>query len=143
MDLFINNHLSIPERELVFTASRSRGPGGQHVNKVNSRLTLHFDIQGSPSLTTTQRAKVYSSLATRINAKGIFRMDCQKHRMQSMNRTELMNRFVDYFREALVPKRFRVATRISKAVKERRLDQKKHQGRMKKSRSSVMGKDES
>ncbi|GJL48883.1 alternative ribosome rescue aminoacyl-tRNA hydrolase ArfB [Candidatus Nitrospira salsa] len=142
MDLFINDHLSIPERELVFTASRSRGPGGQHVNKVNSRLTLHFDIQKSPNLTATQRAKICSLLATRITVDGVFRLDCQKHRMQSMNRAELIDRFVDHLRGALLPKRFRVPTRISKSVKERRLDQKKHQGRTKKRRSSLIERDE-
>ena len=135
MDVIINKHLSIPERELVFTASRSGGPGGQHVNKVNSRLTLHFDVQGSSNLSTTQKSHILSSLANRVTARGIFRLDCQKHRMQSMNRAELIVRFSTLLRDALTPKRYRVATRISKSVKERRLDQKKRRGQVKKKRS--------
>ena len=132
MDILISDSLSIPDRELVFTASRSRGPGGQHVNKVNSRMTLQFDIQASPNLSATQRSRIFSSLSTRINADGMLRLDCQKHRMQSMNRAELIERFVKLFRQALTPKRYRVATRISNAVKERRLDQKKRRGQIKK-----------
>ena len=142
MDIIINNALSIPERELVFTASRSRGPGGQHVNKVNSRMTLQFDVQASPSLTASQKIRIASSLATRMNANGVLRLDCQKHRMQSMNRSELIERFVDLISQALKPKRHRIATRISKGVKERRLDQKKRHGQVKKKRSFSIGMDE-
>ncbi|GJL54091.1 MAG: aminoacyl-tRNA hydrolase [Nitrospirales bacterium] len=142
MDIRINDRLSIPERELVFTASRSRGPGGQHVNKVNSRMTLHFDIQNSSYLTPTQKNVLCGSLATRVNANGIFRLDCQKHRMQSMNRAELLDRFASHIRTALLPKRFRVPTKISKAAQERRLEQKKRQGRIKKRRSPALGRDE-
>ncbi len=135
MDVVIKNNLSIPERELVFVASRSGGPGGQHVNKVNSRLTLHFDVQGSSTLSATQKSHILSSLASRITADGIFRLGCQKHRMQSMNRAELIERFSLLLQDALTPRRYRVATRISKAVKERRLDQKKRRGQVKKKRS--------
>ncbi|WP_447968194.1 alternative ribosome rescue aminoacyl-tRNA hydrolase ArfB [Nitrospira sp. M1] len=142
MDIRINDRLSIPERELVFTASRSGGPGGQHVNKVNSRMTLHFDIQNSSHLTRTQKNILWDSLSTRINATGIFRLDCQKHRMQSMNRAELIDRFATHLRTALLPKRFRVPTKISRAAKERRLDQKKRQGRIKKNRSPSLGRDD-
>ena len=62
MDIHIKNSLSISERELTFTASRSRGPGGQHVNKVNSRLTLHFNVSECPALSSTQKKQISSSL---------------------------------------------------------------------------------
>ncbi len=142
MDIFINDSLTIPERELRFTASRSCGPGGQHVNKVNSRLSLQFNVQESPSLTVMQKSRITSSLSTRITSSGILRLDCQKHRTQSMNRAELIARFVSYLKTALTPRRPRVATRISKAVKERRIDQKKRRGQIKKKRSSSLGMDE-
>ncbi len=136
MDIHIKNNLSIPERELTFTASRSSGPGGQHVNKVNSRLTLHFNVPECPALSPTQKKLLFSSLASRITTDGIFRLDCQKHRMQSMNRAELIERFSSLLRGALTPKQFRVATRISKSVKNRRLEEKKRHGQIKKKRST-------
>ncbi len=135
MDIVIKENLTIPDRELVFTASRSRGPGGQHVNKVNSRLTLHFNVQESPNLAAFQKNYIFTALASRITATGVLRLDCQKHRTQSMNRAELIERFSNLLREALTPKRYRVATRVSKSVKERRLDQKKRRGQIKEKRS--------
>ncbi|MCA9472936.1 MAG: aminoacyl-tRNA hydrolase [Nitrospirales bacterium] len=137
MNMMIKPGLLIPERALVFTASRSQGPGGQNVNKVNSRVTLHFDVVGSPFLSPAQKSRVLSVLGSRVNAEGMLRLACQKHRMQSMNRAELMDRFAHQLRQALAPKPHRVPTHASKAIKEQRLDQKKRRGQIKKNRTTV------
>ena len=137
MDMIIKKGLVIPEKALVFTASRSQGPGGQNVNKVNSRLTMHFNVRNSQYLSPAQKARLFLALKSRINVEGILRISCQQHRMQSMNRAELIDRFVALLREALMPKPHRVPTRASKAVKERRLNLKKRRGQIKKKRTTV------
>ena len=78
----ITRTVSIGDDELVFTASRSGGPGGQNVNKVNTRMTLLFDLAGSPSLTDVQKRRVSKRLATRIDKQGRLRVVSQKHRTQ-------------------------------------------------------------
>ena len=131
----INAALSIPDDELWFTASRSSGPGGQHVNKVSSRVTLHFDCGNSPSLSPTQRRRVTHRLATRINKDGLLLLRCQRQRSQRANREELVGRFVALLREALTSRRSRIATQPSSAADQRRLDQKRQRSRLKRRRS--------
>ncbi len=131
----INDALSIPNGELWFIASRSSGPGGQHVNKVNSRVTLHFDCRNSPSLSTTQRRRITHRLATRINKDGLLLLRCQIHRSQTANREELVRRFVALLREALRSRKRRIVTRPSQNAIRRRLDQKRQRGQLKRIRS--------
>jgi ribosome-associated protein len=86
MMIEINRNLSIPEHELSFTTARSGGPGGQHVNKVSSRVTLWFNVAESPSLSAFQKRRIMSRLATRINQRGELRVVAQQHRSQIANR---------------------------------------------------------
>ena len=131
----ITKTLSIPESELSFTFSRSAGPGGQHVNKVNSRVTLNFDVAGSGSLSNEQRERIRELLRTRINREGVLRVISQKHRSQHANREEATERFAELLREALRRRIPRKKTRIPKAVTERRLEEKRKLGLLKKDRS--------
>jgi ribosome-associated protein len=131
----VTKDVSIPDGEVSFAASRSSGPGGQHVNKVDSRVTLRFDIVNSESLSAEQKSRILSRLATRINKDGVLRVVSQKTRSQALNRDLAIERFVDLLHEALrlVPPRKK--TRIPKAIKERRLAVKKHRSRLKQERS--------
>jgi len=138
----INAALSIPDGELWFTASRSSGPGGQHVNKVNSRVTLHFDCRNSPSLSQTQRRRLAKKLATRITKDGLLLLRCQRHRSQAANREELVRRFGALLREALAPRKRRIGTRPSRTAVQRRLDQKRQRGRLKQHRSKSADPDD-
>jgi len=131
----ITPELSIPESELQFLASRAGGPGGQHVNKVSSRVTLRFDLWGSPSLDEAQKRRIASQLATRITKAGVLTMHARRHRSQAMNREELVGRFAELLAEALRPRRARRKTRPSRGVKKRRLDQKRRRGEQKRLRS--------
>ena len=131
----INAKLSIPAEELVFTSSRSSGPGGQNVNKVNTRITLLFDLADSPSLTAGQRAKIFEAYPTRINKNGIMRVVCQKYRHQARNRELAIDRFCDLIRKALIVKPPRKLTKTPRAVKQHRLEDKKHRGKVKQQRS--------
>jgi ribosome-associated protein len=138
----ISKDLTINENELEFTFSRSGGPGGQNVNKVSSRVTLLFDITNSPSLSDSQRQRLLAKLPTRINNKGILRVICQKHRSQSANREEAVIRFIDLLHQALKRKIPRKKTIIPPAAVEKRIDEKKHRGRIKQKRTGKIAWDE-
>ena len=141
MERVIDDGISIPRWELQFTMSRSSGPGGQHVNKVNSRVTLHFNVRQSSSLTDLQKRRILSSLRTRVNKNGELQLHAQKYRSQSANRDELMERLGSLLTKVLKPKSPRIPTRIPKASKERRLQNKKRHSRVKLARSSRLPED--
>ncbi|MDH3770258.1 MAG: aminoacyl-tRNA hydrolase, partial [Nitrospirota bacterium] len=86
MAIVINASTSIPDAEIQFSAARSTGPGGQNVNKVNSRVILEFDLIRSTALTSYQKRRITASLGNRINQQGILRMQTQRHRSQAVNR---------------------------------------------------------
>lgn len=132
--LVITSNLSIPEHELQFRASRSSGPGGQHVNKVNTRMTLHFDIRNSPSLTVMQKGRVNQKLKTRINKDGVFYLYAHRSRSQAMNRADLLDKFCRLLREALTPPRARRETQVPERSRVQRVDQKKRRGQVKQRR---------
>ncbi len=131
----INEHISIPEDELVFTASHSSGPGGQNVNKVSSRVTLWFDVVNSPSLSPDQKELVIRRLASRIGRNGLLRVISQQTRSQVENRELAIERFAELLRDALKQLPIRKKTRVSKGAKLRRLEEKKQQSILKKERS--------
>lgn len=130
----INERLSIPMQELRFTASRSSGPGGQNVNKVNSRVTLHFDVGESPSIEPSDRRRILQALATRINRDGVLKLHTGIHRSQAANREALIRRFAELLELALRRRRVRRPTRPGARAKARRLTQKKQRGQLKKTR---------
>jgi ribosome-associated protein len=135
MMIEINRNLSIPEHELWFTTARSSGPGGQHVNKVNSRVTLWFNVAESPSLSAFQKRRLRSRLATRINQAGELRVVAQQHRSQMANREAAVERFAVLLRDALVQEKPRQKTRMPAAAKRRRVDEKKQRGQVKQQRA--------
>ncbi len=127
--------LSIPEDELRFAASRSGGPGGQNVNKVSSRVTLTFDVQGSTTLSDGHKRAIMKKLATRINKDGVLRIVSQRTRSQELNRADVIERFSELVRRALTPERPRIKTRVPGAARERRIEEKKKRGLIKHVRS--------
>ena len=133
--LDINGRLTLPAAELRFTFSRAGGPGGQNVNKVNTRVTLWFDVDGSPSLTERQKEKIRRRLAARISRDGILRVDGSRFRTQKANREDVVRRFVALLADAVREKASRRRTRIPKAARERRLQAKKRRSQLKKNRS--------
>jgi ribosome-associated protein len=127
--------VAVPEREIRFTASRSGGPGGQNVNKLNTRITLAFDVAASPSLSPEQKARIRERLATRISGNGILRVTSQRFRTQSANREAALERFVELLRTALAERAWRVRTRPTALARERRVASKKLRGRLKAQRA--------
>ncbi len=138
----ITARLSIPERELRLRASRSAGPGGQHVNKVNTRVTLSFDVAGSPSLTAAQKRRICDTLRTRVSREGILSVSAQRSCSQAMNRADAIEKVRRLLREALTPRAIRKPVQTPRVAVERRLDQKKRRRRVKQLRARPAWKDE-
>lgn len=131
----ITEGLEIPDEELGFATSRSGGPGGQNVNKLETKVTLRFDLAGSPSLTEEQKARLRERLATRITRNGVLQVSSQRHRTQAANREAAVARFAELMGEALQEEAPRKPTKVSRAVKRRRLDDKRRQSLKKRQRA--------
>jgi len=135
-------HVAIPRHELRFETSTSSGPGGQHVNRSRTRITLLFDIEASTTLSADQKRRVRRKLATRIDSQGRVRVRCGRHRSQAMNREETIRRFGELIRKALMRERRRLATRPSAAERKRRLKDKRKRAELKRRRRPPSGNDD-
>jgi ribosome-associated protein len=133
--IVINSHTAIPESELVYKASRSSGPGGQNVNKVNTRITLLFNVQASASLSDVQKARIFARLSRRMDKQGVLRVVSQKFRTQETNRHAAAERLQQLLAEALKPIPIRKKTRMPAGARERRLAGKKRRGAAKRERT--------
>lgn len=139
---WITGTLTIPDQELWFTVSRSPGPGGQSVNKVNSRVTLWFDLAASPALSDEQKARVRQRLATRINKEGRLWLVAYAERSQHANKEAVLSRFATLLSNALVEDKPRHQTKVPPSSRRKRLAAKKHRSTLKqKSRSTVTDDD--
>ena len=127
----INDEVTIGEDELRFEFARSSGPGGQNVNKVETKVTLLFDVRDSPSLSDERRALVEERLSSRITKHGVLRVTSQRHRTREANRRATVERFVDLLADALEEGEPRVSTKVPAAKRRRRLEDKKRRSRVK------------
>ncbi len=121
----------IPESALSFQFTRSGGPGGQNVNKLNTRVTVFFDVAACAALTDEQKQLILKKLSTRADKAGVVRVISQKYRTQNANRQAAMERLTELLRGALRKKRARRKTAVPRAAKERRLAVKKERGALK------------
>jgi ribosome-associated protein len=133
----INRRFSLPRSELEFRATRSGGPGGQHVNTAATRIQLTWDVGASPSLSERRRQILLSRLSGRIDQQGVLRIVVDTHRSQHRNREEAVERLAALLADALRPRKKRRPTRPPARAKEKRLKEKKQRGEVKRLRGRV------
>jgi len=134
-DLDLGDGIVVPADLLRAVFSRSGGPGGQNVNKVETRVTIEVDVDALP-LPEDRKARVRERLASRINREGVLRVTSQVARSQSDNRDRALARMEELLRESLIEQKPRRKTRVPKGVKEKRLEEKKKRGETKRLRGS-------
>jgi ribosome-associated protein len=132
----INDELTIDEHELRFEFARSSGPGGQNVNKVETKVRLLFDLRRSPSLSTGQKVRIEERLATRVTKDGVLHVVSQRHRSREANRRATVERFVELLAQALEEEEPRVRTRVPKVQRKRRLESKRRRSQKKATRAT-------
>ena len=133
-DLEVQPGLVIPGGELREAASRSGGPGGQHVNKTSTRVTWRWNPGESSCLSSAQRATLRRKLGARLTRSGDVVVHARRHRSRARNRALARERLAELVREALARPRSRVATRPSRASRERRLEAKRRRSALKRLR---------
>ena len=135
--LAVNDSVRVPRAELTYRATRSGGPGGQHVNTSSTRVELAWDVGASPSVSDEERARIREKLSNRISGEGVLLLAASEHRSQNRNKEAVTERFVELVRQALVVPAKRKKTRPGKAAREARLRAKKHRSEVKRRRRSL------
>jgi len=128
--LYIDEKTSIRIDELEFSAVRSQGPGGQHVNKVNSAIELRFNIAAS-TLPETIKSRLFAISDRRLNSSGVIVIKSGSHRSQVRNKDEALERLAEMIRKAVYTPKPRRATKPTKGSIRRRLDQKTRRSKVK------------
>ena len=124
-------------KELTFSASKSSGPGGQHVNKVNTKVTLRFDVVNSTLLNEEQKATILKKLTSKITKEGIFILFAQSTRSQIKNKEAVVQKLDRLLTKAFAKRKVRKSTKPTKAAVRKRLDNKKKQAEKKKLRRKI------
>lgn len=134
MDLELKPWLVIPESEISVEYSRSGGPGGQHVNKTETKVTLRFSVPSSPSLPEGVKNKLLSRMRARLTKEGELLVSVDAHRERQRNMTLAYERMQALLRQALVEQKKRRPTKPSRGAKERRLKDKRQASEKKQNR---------
>ena len=138
MFLNVTPKLAIPRNELEYRATRSSGPGGQHVNTSSTRIELLWDLTGSQAISDEQRERLRTKLVSRLDSDGRVRVVASGRRSQQQNRREADERLAALIKYALhVPKKRRV-TKPTRAAREKRLADKKRRGEIKRERRAEL-----
>ena len=134
MDLEITKKLVIPSNEIKWRFSRSSGPGGQNVNKIESRVEIIFNLEDSKVLNYYQKAILKNNLKNKL-VKNSLQLAVQEHRSQLLNRQLALVKLSSIIKDGLnKPFKFRKSTKPTKASQKKRVELKKKRGELKKNR---------
>ncbi|MCM0664861.1 alternative ribosome rescue aminoacyl-tRNA hydrolase ArfB [Flavobacterium tyrosinilyticum] len=120
--------------ELSFKAVRSRGSGGQNVNKVSSKVVLNFDLNASQALSDEEKLLLQQNIAARLTSENILILNCDEDRSQLKNKEIVIKRFLEIIKKGLHVPKVRKATKVPKAVIKKRIKDKKNVSDLKQSR---------
>jgi len=134
--LVVTPRIRIPHDEFEFQFARSGGPGGQNVNKVNSKATLRFRVLDSPSLTDDVKRRFTQRFVSKLLNDGSVLIACETSRSQLANRTACVEQLAAWLKEVATPPKKRVPTKPTRGSKTRRLTDKRRQSEKKGSRGS-------
>ncbi len=138
--LIISENVAIADKEIEMTGIRSRGPGGQNVNKVSSAVHLRFDIRAS-SLPDSYKKRLSAMRSQHITKEGVIVIKARQYRTLEKNRIDALERLRDMIRRAAVVRKVRRPTRPSQRSRMRRMDRKTHRSRLKAQRARVTDRD--
>jgi ribosome-associated protein len=133
----LTDNTVVSDADIIYKFSRSAGPGGQNVNKLNTRVTLLFNLAGCKGLTDEQKKRLFSRLSSRISNDGFLRVVSQRYRTQNANRKAAQHHFAELLADALEDKPVRKQTAVPYGAHQQRLRRKRRRSELKRYRKSV------